>query len=229
VDETVAGAPLRGVDVRIAGGGADGVGEILVRGPIVMAGYFENAEASARGLRDGWLHTGDLGRLDGSGRLQVVGRRSDLIVSGGENVTPDEVEAVLRRHPAVAEAAVYGVPDARWGERVLAAVVPAGADFDEQGCAAGAARTWQASRCRPKSVRSRTSPAPRPVRCSAIGSPSVDRGGFGGSEPVGESPRGISGRRKSPASPNHWYGTPRSRTLALVRSMSLRSIRPLCR
>jgi O-succinylbenzoic acid--CoA ligase len=132
VDETVAGAPLRGVDVRIAGGGADGVGEILVRGPIVMAGYFENAEASARGLRDGWLHTGDLGRLDGSGRLQVVGRRSDLIVSGGENVTPDEVEAVLRRHPAVAEAAVYGVPDARWGERVLAAVVPAGADFDEQ-------------------------------------------------------------------------------------------------
>jgi len=131
-DATVAGAPLPGVDVRITDPSTDGAGEILVRGPIVMAGYVENPEASARALRDGWLHTGDLGRLDEAGRLQVVGRRSDLIVSGGENVTPDEVEEVLRRHPAVADAAVYGVPDERWGERVLAVVVPAGPDFDEQ-------------------------------------------------------------------------------------------------
>jgi O-succinylbenzoic acid--CoA ligase len=137
-DAPVAGAPLPGVDVCIADAGADGVGEILVRGPIVMAGYFDNAEASARALRDGWLHTGDLGRLDEAGRLQVAGRCSDLIVSGGENVTPDEVEEVLRRHPAVADAAVYGVPDDHWGERVLATVVPAGAaDFDEQ-----ALRAW---------------------------------------------------------------------------------------
>ncbi len=94
--------------------GEDGVGEILVAGPTVSP----SAE-----LRDGWLHTGDLGSLDGQGRLRIVGRASDTIVSGGENVAPAEVEAVLEAHPLVLEAAVLGRPDPEWGEAVTAIVV----------------------------------------------------------------------------------------------------------
>jgi O-succinylbenzoic acid--CoA ligase len=119
------GCPLSGVEVRIGNGDASGLGEVLVRGPILMRGYFENDEATRAALRDGWLHTGDLGRLDASGRLRVEGRSTDLIITGGENVMPQEVESVLTSHPEVADAAVYGVPDDRWGERVVAAVVPA--------------------------------------------------------------------------------------------------------
>ncbi|MBV9606203.1 MAG: AMP-binding protein [Solirubrobacterales bacterium] len=104
------GWPLAGVDLRIAGDD----GEVLVRGPIVSAG------AAAE---DGWLHTGDLGRLDDRDRLEVVGRKADTIVSGGENVAPAEVEAILLEHPAVAEAAVHPRPDAEWGEAVVATVV----------------------------------------------------------------------------------------------------------
>jgi O-succinylbenzoic acid--CoA ligase len=88
--------------------------EILVRGPTVAAG-------AARA--DGWLHTGDLGRLDAHGRLHVIGRKADTIVTGGENVAPAEIEAVLCAHPAIAEAAVLGRPDARWGEAVIALVI----------------------------------------------------------------------------------------------------------
>ncbi len=125
------GRPLAGTAVRILGEdgrerprGAEG--EVVVRGPQVMAGYWRNAEATARALRDGWLHTGDVGRLDAGGRLAIVDRRSDLIVTGGENVAPAEVEAVLREHPGVADAAVVGVPDPVWGQRVCAFVVPRG-------------------------------------------------------------------------------------------------------
>ncbi|MEJ7824874.1 MAG: AMP-binding protein [Solirubrobacteraceae bacterium] len=95
--------------VRIAHGG-----EILVAGPTVAPG------AAAP---DGWLHTGDLGALDADGELRVTGRAADTIVTGGENVAPTEVEAVLASHPAVAEAAVHGVPDAQWGERIVATIV----------------------------------------------------------------------------------------------------------
>jgi o-succinylbenzoate---CoA ligase len=103
------GRPLRGVELEIA---ADG--EILVRGPMV---------APASVGSDGWLHTGDLGRLDEAGRLEVLGRRKELIVSGGENVAPLEVEQVLLAHPAVADAGVAGLPDPEWGEAVTAYVV----------------------------------------------------------------------------------------------------------
>jgi long-chain acyl-CoA synthetase len=99
------------------------VGEVVVRGPNVMAGYWRQPEATARVLVDGWYHTGDLGYLDGDGYLFLVDRLKDMIVSGGENVYSVEVEDVLNRHPAVLEAAVFGVPDERWGEAVHAVVV----------------------------------------------------------------------------------------------------------
>ncbi|MBX3053392.1 MAG: o-succinylbenzoate--CoA ligase [Caldilineaceae bacterium] len=121
------GKPLFGTDVRIVDESGDDlpvgeIGEVLVRGPQVMAGYYCNPEATARTIRQGWLHTGDLGYVDDEGDLFLVQRRSDLIVTGGENVYPAEVEAVLRAHPAVAEACVVAVPDAEWGQRVAAAV-----------------------------------------------------------------------------------------------------------
>ena len=102
---------------------ADEVGEIAVRGAQVMAGYWNDAAATDAAIVDGWLRTGDLGRLDGSGRLAVVDRKKDIIISGGENVASREVEGVLHDHPAVAAAAVVGTPDERWGERVTAIVV----------------------------------------------------------------------------------------------------------
>ena len=96
-------------------------GEVVVRGPTVMSGYYRQPES--RTLRDGALYTGDLGYLDGDGDLWIVQRRSDLIVSGGENVYPAEVEAILRQHPAVADVCVVGVANAEWGQVVAAAVV----------------------------------------------------------------------------------------------------------
>ena len=102
------GRPLRGVELRIENG------EILVRGAMVAKGAL---------APDGWLHTGDLGRLDEHGRLHVEGRQKELIVSGGENVAPLEVEQALLTHPAVADAGVAGLPDPEWGEAVTAFVV----------------------------------------------------------------------------------------------------------
>lgn len=121
------GRPLPGLTVTIVRddrvSAAPGeIGEIIVRGPTVFAGYLNAPDD--RTLQNGALHTGDLGYLDAEGNLFVVQRRTDLIVTGGENVYPAEVEAVLRQHPAVAEACVVGLPDAEWGQRVAAAVVP---------------------------------------------------------------------------------------------------------
>ena len=99
------------------------IGEVCVRGDVVMAGYLNNPEATAATLANGWLHTGDLGRTDDRGYLTLVDRSKDLIISGGSNIYPREVEEVLLLHPAIKEAAVIGVPDSQWGESVLAAVV----------------------------------------------------------------------------------------------------------
>lgn len=120
--------PLPGVELRIADADGRSVeagleGEIQLRGPIVMRGYLGDPEATARVLRGGWLATGDVGRLDAAGRLRVLDRRSDLILSGGENVYPAEIESLLAEHPDVVEAGVVGVADARFGARPLAFVV----------------------------------------------------------------------------------------------------------
>lgn len=99
------------------------VGEIAVRGRTVMKGYWKNPEATARTIRDGWLWTGDMGHMDGAGYVTMQDRSKDLIISGGSNVYPREVEEVLISHPAVQEAAVVGQTDSEWGEVVVAFVV----------------------------------------------------------------------------------------------------------
>jgi fatty-acyl-CoA synthase len=101
--------------------GADG--EILVRGPNVMQGYWNAPAATATALRGGWYHSGDIGHVDVEGYLHVVARKYDLIISGGENIYPAEIENVLLEHPAIVEACVVGCPDERWGEAAVAAVV----------------------------------------------------------------------------------------------------------
>ncbi len=98
------------------------VGEIWVKSEKVMAGYWRNTDQTAEALVDGWLRTGDLGRMDGDGYLYIVGRSKDMLISGGVNIYPSEIEAVLYDHPAVAEAAVVGRPDPEWGERPVAFV-----------------------------------------------------------------------------------------------------------
>jgi acyl-CoA synthetase (AMP-forming)/AMP-acid ligase II len=108
-----------GGDLRIAEDG-----ELLVRSAFLSSGYFEDAETTRASLRDGWFHTGDLGALDAEGYLSIVGRKKEVIRSGGESVPPAEVEAALRDAPGVEEIAVVGIPDARWGEVVCAVVVP---------------------------------------------------------------------------------------------------------
>ena len=113
------GLPLPGVEVRLA----EGTDEILLRGPNVFSGYWERPEASAQAFPEpGWFASGDVGAYDDAGYLRIVGRRKELIISGGYNVYPREVEDVLRTHPAVRDAAVVGLPDPTWGERVTAFV-----------------------------------------------------------------------------------------------------------
>ena len=122
------GTPCVGVQVKLLDDDgrevpAGEVGEICVRGPIVMQGYWNKPEETARALRHGWLYTGDMARRDADGYLYIVDRSKDMIISGGFNVYPREVEDVLSTHPAVASSAVVGVPDAKWGEAVHALVV----------------------------------------------------------------------------------------------------------
>jgi long-chain acyl-CoA synthetase len=120
------------VQVRVVDGQdrpvpAGELGEVVVRGETVMAGYWGNAEATAQTLRGGWLHTGDVGQLDEHGFLTLRDRSKDVIISGGSNIYPREVEEVLLQHPRVREAAVVGRRDAEWGEVVVAFLVADGA------------------------------------------------------------------------------------------------------
>jgi acyl-CoA synthetase (AMP-forming)/AMP-acid ligase II len=122
------GLPRANVEVRVGDAQDRGlpvgeIGEVLVRGEVVMAGYWKNPEATAEALRGGWLHTGDLGAFDAEGFLTLKDRSKDLIISGGSNIYPREVEEVLLRHPGVLEVSVIGRPHADWGEEVVACVV----------------------------------------------------------------------------------------------------------
>jgi malonyl-CoA/methylmalonyl-CoA synthetase len=117
------GLPLPGVELRLAGGQE---GEVLLRGPNVFGGYWRNPEATAEAFDpDGWFRTGDLGSFDERGYLRIEGRSKELIITGGYNVHPREVEELLLEHPGVAEAAVVGTPSEEWGEQVTAFAVPA--------------------------------------------------------------------------------------------------------
>ena len=123
------GPAVAGVDLRIVDTNGHELppgktGEVVVRGPNIMPGYWNKPEETSAVLRDGWYHSGDLGFMNAQGYLFLVDRVKDMIISGGENVYSTEVEEVLYLHPAVLEAAVFGVPDARWGEAVHAVVVP---------------------------------------------------------------------------------------------------------
>lgn len=103
--------------------GAGQIGEIIARGPQIMKGYFKDPEATAKKIRDGWYHTGDLGRFDEDGYLYVLGRADDMVISGGLNVYPSEVETILLNHPKVQEAAAIGIPDAKRGQVIKAILV----------------------------------------------------------------------------------------------------------
>jgi acyl-CoA synthetase (AMP-forming)/AMP-acid ligase II len=114
------GVPAPGAEVRLGDGG-----ELCVRGPLLFDGYFGDPDATAAAIVDGWYHTGDLADRDGDGYLTIVGRVRDVVRTGGETVAPAEVESVLLDHPAVADVAVVGLPDPKWGEVVCAVVVVA--------------------------------------------------------------------------------------------------------
>ena len=124
-----AGRPRTDVEVKIIDNldkvVPDGsIGEVIVRGSVVMKGYWDNPDATAETMRNGWLHTGDIGYIDKRGFLFLVDRKNDMIISGGSNIYPREVEEVLLEHPQVAEVSVFGIPDQQWGESVKAAVRP---------------------------------------------------------------------------------------------------------
>ncbi len=165
-DGRTAGPPLPGLEVRVLD--AEGrelprgeEGTLTVRGLTLMRGYLDDPGATAEALRDGWLHTGDIGRLDAGGRLTVLARRTDLILSGGENVYPAEVEAVLAAHPGVAEVAVVGRPDPRWGQVPVAVVVPRPAASVEDLC------PWARARLAPFKVPAEVFPATALPRTAA--------------------------------------------------------------
>ena len=124
-----AGRPAMGVEVKIVG--EDGaevatgeIGEILLRANKLMKGYWKMPEETAKSFKGGWFHTRDMGTRDENGYIYIMDRKSDMIISGGFNIYPREVEDIIMSHPGVAETAVIGVPDDLWGEAVKAVVVP---------------------------------------------------------------------------------------------------------
>ena len=132
------GRPVPYLDVRVVDSDdrvlpQGEIGEIVARGPTVMKGYLNRAKETEEAMRGGWFHTGDMGRFDQDGLLYVSGRLKDMVITGGENVYPTEVEDVLTAHPAVSQAAIIGVPDDKWGEAVHAVVILAdGAQADQE-------------------------------------------------------------------------------------------------
>ncbi|QCI63346.1 long-chain-fatty-acid--CoA ligase [Phreatobacter stygius] len=160
-----AGRAVPGVEVRVVDEDdsplpVGKVGEIVARGPTVMKGYWRQPELTATALRGGWMHTGDAGYFDEDGFLYVVDRTKDMIVSGGENVYSTEVENAICRHPAVAQCAVIGIPDPKWGEAVHAIVVPrAGRELDAASVISHCRELIAAYKC-PRSVDVHPEPLP---------------------------------------------------------------------
>jgi acyl-CoA synthetase (AMP-forming)/AMP-acid ligase II len=146
---------------------SSGRGELLIRSLSSMRGYFNRPEQTAEAFRDGWLHTGDLAELDQEGFVAIVGRTKDMIISGGLNVYPKEIEDVLHRLPGVAEAAVVGVPDERFGEAPVAVVVTDGIPFS-QDAVFTACGEQLASYKRPRAVLTRTDPLPRSANAKLL-------------------------------------------------------------
>ena len=153
------GKPIAHVEYRIVGD--DGrevptgeVGELLIRGPNVFVGYWQKPDASREVLdEDGWFHSGDLARVDAEGYYYIVDRKKDMVISGGENVYPAEIEQVLYQRPEIAEVAVLGTPDARWGEAVTAVVaLKAGQQLDADELIAWARQRLAGFKC-PRVVR----------------------------------------------------------------------------
>jgi long-chain acyl-CoA synthetase len=159
------GQPAVGVEVVVldlitgAPAPAETVGEVAIRGENVMQGYWNKPEATAAALSDGWYRTGDLGYMDDRAYLYLVDRARDMIVSGGENVYSTEVEEALYRHPGVLEAAVFGIPDERWGEVVYAVVVPR--DEVTEAALLDHCRALIAGYKLPKRIELRTEPLPK--------------------------------------------------------------------
>ena len=156
------GLPLPGVKVRIADEGGDtlppgAIGEIVVASQANMIGYFDRPDATAEAIdAEGWLRTGDAGWMDADGYLYLADRIKDMIITGGENVYPAEVENALYSHPAVADVAVIGVPDAKWGEAVKAIVVPVAGETPDPATLIAWARERIAAYKAPKTVEFRT-------------------------------------------------------------------------
>jgi acyl-CoA synthetase (AMP-forming)/AMP-acid ligase II len=148
------GKPLSNVSVKLAPSGSEDdadIGEILVKSPMTMARYWRNPEATAHAVEDGWLRTGDLGRVDAEGYVYILDRKSDMIVTGGENVYPREVEDILLQDADVLEAAVFDLPDDRWVQKVVAAVVPRNGTLDRDALLARIKQTLAGYKC-PKDI-----------------------------------------------------------------------------
>jgi malonyl-CoA/methylmalonyl-CoA synthetase len=141
------GLPLPGVDAMVAAPDDDGIGELMVRGPSLCRGYWDRPDATESMRVDGWFATGDLASVDGDGYFSIRGRRTELIITGGHNVYPAEVEAVLGRHPSVREIAVIGTESEVWGESVTAFVVGAGREPDIEALTRLAAQELSSYKC----------------------------------------------------------------------------------
>jgi acyl-CoA synthetase (AMP-forming)/AMP-acid ligase II len=137
-----------------------GEGEILLRSPATMREYYNRPDETAAAFTDGWFHTGDLGRLDEDGYLEITGRKKDMIISGGLNVYPREAEEVIYRLEAISEAAVVGVPDERWGEVAVAVVVPGPGGVDASSIVATCREHLAGYKC-PRAVLIHEDPLPR--------------------------------------------------------------------
>jgi long-chain acyl-CoA synthetase len=122
--DDAAGLPLPGIEVRIDGAGSDGIGEIVVKGPNVMMGYYEDPENTAEVIRDGWFHTGDLGFIDSDGFVHITGRKKNVIVTkNGKNIYPEEIETLLNKSPYIKECIVFGKDDPVYGDIVVSATI----------------------------------------------------------------------------------------------------------